>query len=162
MNPPPDDFRDLRRLLALKRHEQPPPGYFERFPDRVVSRIEREQDLTAHSTWWEWLVEKLDAQPVFAGAYAFAISALMLMGLKVSQDMRHEPASEAGASGLLGAGLDPVAIQPGNAFQRHFVNPASYLYFSEFASTDAVFEEPQSGQAAKIFPARLLVSPAGD
>ena len=72
MNSSPDDFQDLRRLLALKRHEQPPPGYFNYLPDKIQLRVERD-DLSEHSTWWEWLVRKLDGQPVLAGAYAFAI-----------------------------------------------------------------------------------------
>lgn len=34
-----DNFKDLKGLLKLKRHEIPPPGYFNRFSDDVVSRI---------------------------------------------------------------------------------------------------------------------------
>lgn len=138
MNSSPDDFRDLRRLLALKRHEQPPPGYFNHLPERVMIRIEREDGLAEHSTWWEWLVRKLDAQPVLAGAYAFAISGLMLLGFKVSQDLQHET----NTGGLLLNTLDPNAVQPSAVFQKHFANPAPLLYFTEFTSTEPVLEEP--------------------
>ena len=137
MNSSPDDFQDLRRLLALKRHEQPPPGYFNYLPDKIQLRVERD-DLSEHSTWWEWLVRKLDAQPVLAGAYAFAISGLMLLGFKVSQDLQHE----VGGDGLLLNTLDPNAVQPSAALQKHFANPAPLLYFSEFTSTEPVLEEP--------------------
>src|SRR5688500_16204049 len=137
MNSSPDDFKDLRRLLALKRHEQPPPAYFSYLPDKIQIRIERD-DLSEHSTWWEWLVRKLDAQPVLAGAYAFAISGLMLLGFKLSQDLQHE----ANADGILLNTLDPVAVQPGAAIQRHFANPAPLLYLADFSRTDPVLHVP--------------------
>lgn len=156
MNSSPDDFKDLRRLLALKRHEEPPPGYFSYLPDKVQLRIEREDDLSAYSTWWEWLVRKLDAQPILAGAYAFAISGLMLLGFKVSQDLQHEPSGEA----LLLNTLDPNAVQPSAALQKHFANPAPLLYFTEFTSTEPVFEEPPPVATFKTFRTSQNFAPA--
>jgi hypothetical protein len=146
MNSSPEDFKDLRRLIALKRHEVPPPGYFNYLPDKIQLRIER-GDLSEHSTWWEWLVRKLDAQPVLAGAYAFAISGLMLLGFKVSQDLQYE----ASADGLLLNTLDPNAVQPSPILQKHFANPAPLLYFTEFTSTEPVLEEPAPVATFKTF-----------
>src|SRR5688500_12091740 len=137
MNSSPEDFKDLRRLLALKRHEQPPPGFFSYLPDKIQIRIDRE-DLSEHSTWWDCIVLKLDAQPILAGAYAFTISGLMLMGFKVSQDLQ----LGAGTEGLLLNTLDPNAVQPSASLQKHFANPAPLLYFTEFASTEPVLDEP--------------------
>jgi hypothetical protein len=150
MNSSPDDFRDLRRLLALKRHEKPPPGYFSYLPDKVMMRLERD-DLSEYSTWWQWLVQKLDAQPVLAGAYAFAISGLMLLGFKLSHDLQHEAAAD---TGLLGSTIDPTTLQPGTSIQRHFANPAPLLYFTDLASTEPAFEEPPSVTSYRMFPAR--------
>ena len=33
------NFDELKKLLKLKRHELPPPGFFNHFSDEVVSRI---------------------------------------------------------------------------------------------------------------------------
>ena len=148
MNSSPNDFEDLRQLLALKRHEKPPPGYFSYLPDKVMMRLERE-DLDEYSTWWQWLVRKLDAQPVLAGAYAFAISGLMLLGFKLSQDLQHEAAGE---SGLLGNTIDPMTLRPGDSIQRHFANPAPLLYSStDLTSTEPAVEEP-SVSTFRTFP----------
>lgn len=141
-------------MLALKRHEQPPPGYFGYLPDKIQMRIERD-NLSEHSTWWEWLVRKLDAQPILAGAYAFAISGLMLLGFKLSQDLQHEANTE----GLLLNTLDPNAIQPSSVVQKHFANPAPLLYFTEFTSTEPVLEEPPSVATFKTFYNRSNFAP---
>jgi hypothetical protein len=154
MNSSPEDFQELRRLLALKRHEQPPPGYFHYLPDKVAMRIERE-DLSEHSTWWEWLVEKLDARPVLAGAYAFAISGLMLLGFKVSQDVRSETAT---GSGWLATTIDPYTLEPGPRLQNAFGNPAELLYFTETTSTEAVVREPNSSITYRAFPVKFATA----
>jgi hypothetical protein len=161
MNSSPDDFRDLRRLLAVKRHEQPPPGYFNYLPDKIMMRIEREDraGVGLYSTWWGWLVAKIDAQPVLAGAYAFAISGLMLLGFKLSQDLQHE---ESLAGGVLGSTLDPTTVQPSSLLQRHFANPAPLLYFTEFTSTEPVVEEPSTGSPFQTFPAHFTLSAQGN
>jgi hypothetical protein len=134
MRQSPEDFDDLRSLLALKRHEQPPPGYFKYLPGKILVKIQRD-DLSEHSTWWEWLVAKFDARPVLAGAYALAISGIMLMGLKLSQDLQNE-----GGSTFMGWMNDPVNSVANPRIANHFANPGNIYLLG--TSTETVFEEP--------------------
>ena len=62
MNPAPEEFDELRKLLVLKRHEQPPPGFFNHFSDKVIGRIEAE-GLFRRASWWQRLFPSLDAKP---------------------------------------------------------------------------------------------------
>jgi hypothetical protein len=140
MSSPGDDFKDLQKLLALKRHEQPPPGYFYYLPEKIMVRLEQEQEkesLAVHSTWWEWLVARFDARPWLAGAYACAMSGLLIMGFRVSQIMQAENAE--GVATPLARMLDPNNITPAPFLQNHFANPAGLVNFS---STEPVYYEP--------------------
>jgi hypothetical protein len=84
MSSSPEDFDDLRKLLVCKQYEQPPPGYFRYFSDRVIARIEAEEG-AEHSNWWHWLTEKLEARPILACAYGLVVSSLLLVGYKFSE-----------------------------------------------------------------------------
>ena len=126
-------------MLALKRHEQPPPGYFSYLPDQILVKIEK-NDLSEHSTWWEWLVERFDARPVLAGAYAFAISALMLFGVKVSRDFQPASAGQNLFPGFAAEGPHPLNINPSAKLRGIFANPVEIINFS---STEFVYEEPE-------------------
>src|SRR5213075_1222791 len=89
MNPPPEEFDRLKRLLALKRHELPPPGYFNHFSDKIIARIEAE-GLSAQISWWQRLFPDLDAKPVLACAYGLVIMGLLAIGVGVSQSLDTE------------------------------------------------------------------------
>ncbi len=94
MNPPEhENFDSLRGLLKLKRYEQPPPGYFDRFHRQVIARIEAgelgEPDsivarLFGENSWWQRMSEALQARPGFAGAFGAAVCALLISGIVYS------------------------------------------------------------------------------
>jgi len=119
MNPEPENFDRLKKLLALKRYEQPPPGYFNGFSRQVTTRIRAGQRGGAERMLGEavWLVrvwEVFQNKPVLAGGFGAAICALVIFGI-ISAD-RISPAP--GANELLAgqsAGVStpaPVALNP--------------------------------------------------
>jgi len=89
MEDPGENFDPLRRLLALKRHEVPPPGYFNRLPGEVIARIRAEQVAgnrrAPESSWFAQLWQSFQTRPVFAGGFGAAICSLVLAGLYFSE-----------------------------------------------------------------------------
>ena len=146
-----ENFDKLRTLLTLKNHEQPPPGYFNRLPGKILARIEA-SELASESTWWNWLVERFDARPILACAYGFTISGLLLMGFRVSQllqaDAQAETTPSLGGS-WLAAGPDPITTQPGSFLQSRFANPATGL--ANFSSVEPIVEHARPAQAGSMF-----------
>jgi hypothetical protein len=90
MNEEENNFESLRRALALKRHEIPPPGYFENFSSEVRARIrngEADEQTTFASRLFDkapWLLQFLqsfETKPAFAGAFASALCLVLLGGI---------------------------------------------------------------------------------
>ena len=106
-------FEQLRRLLALKRHEQPPPGYFNDFSSQVIGSIRlgrRGEDVGSAWFFWEvpWLKvfwETLENKPVLAGGFAVAVCGMLVGGVLYSET----PSSP--DSGFI-AGVEPAVPAP--------------------------------------------------
>jgi hypothetical protein len=88
MNPDSENFDSLRQLLALKRHEIPPPGYFDRFSRDVMARIksgDTGDELGATDSWLQRLLGVFNVKPVFAGAFGTVVCAFMISGIISSE-----------------------------------------------------------------------------
>ena len=85
MNPESKDFDSLQRLLALKRYEQPPPGYFDRFNRDVMARIKAGEKGGVvgieSSSWFQRMLSLFDVKPIFAGAFGTAVCAFVISGV---------------------------------------------------------------------------------
>jgi hypothetical protein len=134
MSSAPEDFKNLRGLLACKRHEVPPPGYFHTFSDRVIASIEDEK-AQQPSTLWEWFLARFDARPFWACAYGFAVSSLLLMGFRFSQMFEAEAASvPTPGNPWLALGQDQSGFSAsGPQFQPQFANAAGLASFSSIS-----------------------------
>ncbi len=96
MSPEQENFEDVRRLLALKRHEQPPPGYFNDFSRQVIARIRAEEAAADASLLHRWLGRApwlrglwagFEAKPILAGAFGVGVCGLLVFGLASSERM---------------------------------------------------------------------------
>jgi hypothetical protein len=107
MNPELEQFESVRRLLALKRHEQPPPGYFDGFSVKIVARIQAEQAALAVPWWQRWLCF-LEDRPLLAGASGVACCGMLLCGLSLFQILSDATLLAANSSELLDGSGQPV------------------------------------------------------
>jgi hypothetical protein len=93
MNENQPNFESLRRLMALKRQETPPPGYFNNFSRQVIARIRAgEADAASFSDqtfgslpWFLRLFQTLETRPAFAGGFATMLCGLLVVGVVLAQ-----------------------------------------------------------------------------
>ena len=86
----PDEFESLKKLLALKRHEEPPPGYFDRLPGEVRARIAHAQ--ASPEPWWRRWLASWDLSPALATSYAVVTVTLVVGGIWMTK----QPVAEGG------------------------------------------------------------------
>jgi len=86
-----DNFEQLRRLLAVKRHEQPPPGYFHSFSREVIVRINAGELGEAETKWWafdgswlQWLWGACERRPALAGGVGLAFCGFFFAATLIS------------------------------------------------------------------------------
>jgi hypothetical protein len=121
MNENENNFESLRRLLALKRYETPPPGYFNTFSRQVLQRIRAShneqsvnlfEELFNHAPWLTKLAQALDVRPVLAGGFAGSLCMLLLFGIVYAErpDITPQPLLEVANSSLSLAAVSPTAL----------------------------------------------------
>lgn len=90
MNEKDNNFESLQQLLALKRHETPPPGYFSDFSGNVIARLRAGEGraeplmsgrLFEEAPWLARFLQIFEAKPVFVGGFSAALCLLLLGGI---------------------------------------------------------------------------------
>jgi hypothetical protein len=146
IQPTPEESQDLLRLLALKRHEQPPPGYFESFSDLVIARIEAGENSTSQP-WWRSLWLTFQTKPVLASAYCLLAAGVSLFALSMVE-LASGPAED---QTVLAAGVWP----PLNS--RASAELTDRVAFDRFSSTlNPLFSEGTVGDSNGEPPRFLL------
>jgi hypothetical protein len=96
-----ENFEQLQRLMKLKRHETPPPAYFNNFSRDVIAGIRAQRNqaktdplkqLESEAPWLLRLWRSLEARPAFAGAFGMTICAVLVGGIV----MMEKPANSVG------------------------------------------------------------------
>lgn len=91
----------VERLIALKRLEQPPPGYFHLLPGRILNRIEKGE---GQSGFWEQWWPSFRVRPVMAYALGLAVCGVLTAGVYFT------PRMDAGAGVREASSTDPWAV----------------------------------------------------
>jgi hypothetical protein len=111
MNRNNNNFEDLKRLLKLKQHEVPPPGFFNDFSEEVVSRIragESRHDITFAEQLQDtapWLINFIrlfEARPGLIGGVATSLCLLLVLGVVLAES------ADSGSKNLLTSNTQPA------------------------------------------------------
>ena len=142
MNPAPEDnFEQLQKLLALKRHEAPPPGYWNDFSAKVCARIEAAEAARPVSLWQRLFVT-FDAKPIMACTYGLAVGGLTLFAVYYASNLGTESAHS------------PLGDEPSVV-----VSPALQSSPAEFAGNPFGGMEPNTNALNGSTPPSFLMHP---
>jgi hypothetical protein len=163
-----ENFEQLRRLLKLKRYEQPPPRYFNDFSSQVIARVERGERGDGYASvgrmLWEapWLQRiwvAFEAKPLVAGAFGLAVCATLITGVIYSERTDLQPVAL--IPGTESSISSPVEIANAMAENRAaLINPAAGVEGSLTNSLNALptggplFENLRAEPASLTFPGR--------
>jgi hypothetical protein len=127
-----ENFDQLRRLLALKRYEAPPPGYFNSFSSKVMARIQAAEAAVA-LPWWQKFGFDFNFKPALVCGLGVVVCGLLSAGVLTSVVTADQPV----------AGL---AMEPPTGFAVE-VSPFGETYAAESAeSTRPVFSATRYDQ----------------
>ena len=84
MEPDPKEFDKLQKLLASKEKEKPEEGFFDRFSDQVLTRLE---EPAPKPTLWERLNDQVDPLRAAAAIFAAVIGVGVLFALDEGSNM---------------------------------------------------------------------------
>jgi hypothetical protein len=162
-----ENFEQLRRLLRLKRFEQPPPRYFHEFSAQVIARIERGERGEGHAGagWMSWeagwvhrIWAAFEAKPVLAGAFGVAVCATLITGVIRSAytDLQPAPLGPVMESAMSG----PVGTANAMADNHPMLvrAPLGFIPSAESSSSSPVsLANTGADEQAMPFPTALMV-----
>ena len=148
-----ENFDPLKKLLSLKQHELPPPGYFNKLPGEVVSRIRAQRNannydamskLNAEAPWLVRFWQSLEGKPIFAGAFGAAICSVVLAAIFFAE----KPATRPTFAGPGNAGAPPIVAATPTGTGGAFDQPV--LMAATNQAGQSLFDLIPNGQTAPV------------
>lgn len=160
------DFTKLQQLIKLKRHESPPPRFFNDFSFQVTARIragegagkiETFEDVVAQAPWLHRLWKAIEGKPAVSGLFAAAVCGLLIAGIfsvdnasptlpALATSQPESPSGEGASPEALlaatasgGSSLSPTAVLPGSRdslFNNVLALPTAPVSFNPHAFTN--------------------------
>jgi hypothetical protein len=156
MNAEPENFDQLRRLLKLKRHESPPPRFYNDFSSQVILRLrtgppggraELVEAAISESPWVRRFWQAIETRPAVSGLLTAGACALLVVGVLASDNAR--PTLNFTAEGMAGIELTEPN-QPGlNSFAAARPAPVGVLFAN---STNPAAQLPPGRSLFDEFP----------
>ncbi len=143
-----ENFDSLRRLMAIKRHETPPPGYFHDFSREVIVRIkagESGEDTYGYiwqMSWLQRMWSAFEARPALAGSLGLALCSLMVFG-------------------VISADSDTVGVQPVAGVSAEDVHAPGGMKVANLAAGQAGSVQPVSMDFSERSGAHATVASMG-
>jgi hypothetical protein len=90
MNQTEQNFEELKKLLKLKQHEVPPPGYFNSFSNQVIARIRAgeaggaqsyTERLQTETSWVANFLRIFKTRPGLIGGFATSLCLLLVLSV---------------------------------------------------------------------------------
>jgi len=138
MNSEQEDFENLRKLLALKKYEQPPPRYFSELPSRIWVRIERGDGRA--TSFWARLLPGSGLSP--AMAYSFGLLACGTLVFGIGYSLRTDPGQTAGSPLANGNNLLSTAPRLATTREPSGLNLSNFQP-AQLASTNPVMNHSE-------------------
>jgi hypothetical protein len=157
MKPDQENFEQLRRLLALKRHEQPHPRYFNDFSQQIIARIQAgdtaaEKGLSGmlwEVPWFQRFWGLMEAKPIVALSFALTACAFLVGGIFFTEHTTvgialpptpFDVAKPAGSS----AASDQMAMMDGGSTNGLFSQPERTSLFEAVGNPPPLQIQPVS------------------
>lgn len=159
MNPEQENFESLRRLLVLKRYEQPPPGYFAEFSRRVTLQLNVEpvaapgglERWLGEAPWLQRIWASLESNPYVAGAFGVGVCGLLLSAVLWADRVDNQPLA------YPGLGPNSVAVTETRqpmvpALERASLGASMAGFVPQPPSSGSLFQDIQRLRSASVTP----------